>query len=212
MFFVIIYILAILPVLIILPTKVLGKKNFKKGKKIVICNHTSNFDPILLDFYLRKKIRFLGKKELFKNKFMAWIMKGLGVVKVDRGHADLTATKTILTLLKQNQTVGIFPQGTRSDEENLEIKNGVCMFAIKSKAPIVPMYIVKKPKLFRFNKILVGKPFELSEFYDQKLTKEILDKAGEKVVKSIESLKIMYEQHEQEKILKKQYKKIKKSK
>lgn len=214
MFFVILYILAILPILIMLPTRVIGKKHFKrKGKGIVICNHTSNFDGILLDFYLCKKIRFLGKKELFDNKFKAWIMKALGIVKVDRGHADITATKNVLKLLKDEKTVGIFPQGTRSDnQDDIEIKNGVCMFAIKSKAPITPMYIVKKPRVFSFNTILVGKPFELSEFYDQKITKEVLEQAGVKVSESIEQLKLAYEQRQQEKKLKKQYKKIKKSK
>ena len=211
--FVIMYILAALPILIFVPTRVFGRKNLVKGKSILICNHTSNWDAVMLDFYLRRRIRFLGKKELFSNKFKSWFIgRILGTVKVDRGHADIASTKTVLKLLKDNKSIGIFPQGTRSSNENMEIKNGVCLFAIKAKAPIVPMYIVNKPRLFRSNKILVGKPFELSEYYDQKITKEVLEEAGDKVLESIEELKKCYEQRQQEKALKKQYKKLKKSK
>ncbi len=210
--FIIAYILAALPLLIMIPTKVLGRKNLKKGKSILICNHTSNWDAVTLDFYLRKRIRFLAKKELFSSKFKGWFLgKVLGAVKVDRGQADITSTKNILKLLKEDKTIGIFPQGTRSSNENIEIKNGVCLFAIKSKAPIVPTYLVNKPHIFRRNTLLIGKPFELSEYYDQKITKEVLDEAGEKVLDSIEQLKKCYEQRQQEKALKKQYKKLKKS-
>lgn len=212
--FIIGYILVALPILLMLPTRVKGRKNLIKDKRnILICNHRSNFDAVLLDFYLRKRIRFLGKKELFENKFMGFLYgKVIGAVKINRGHADLTSVKTVLNLLKQEKTVGIFPQGTRvkGEQENIEIKNGVCLFAIKSKSPIVPTYIVKKPRLFSFNTILIGKPFELSEFYDVKLTKEVLDQAGDRVQASIEELKECYEKRLQEKALKKQYKKIKK--
>ncbi len=211
--FVLFYILVALPILIILPTRVFGRKNLIKGKSIIICNHTSNFDGPMLDFYLRRRIRFLAKKELFTTKTKKWFMTSvLGSVAVDRKQADLTATKNILKLLKEDKSVGIFPQGTRSSNDDMQIKNGVCLFAIKAKAPIIPVYILSKPKLFKRNKILIGKPYELSEYYDQKLTKEVMDEAGDKVLASIEQLKVCYDKYEQEKALNKEYKKLKKRK
>lgn len=53
--------------------------------------------------------------------------------------------------------------------------------AIKAKVPIVPMMIYKKPKPFRLNHILIGEPFELSEYYDRKLTEEDIREADEKL-------------------------------
>ena len=136
----------------------------------------------------------MSKKELFKNKFYAWILRGLGCIKIDRQNLDIAATKQVFQVLKDNKTLGIFPQGTRSQADDMEIKNGVCMFAIKSKTPIVPMYIKKKPKFLVFNKIYIGEPFELTEFYDQKLTKEVLDSAAKIVLAKFEELKLKSEE------------------
>ena len=66
------------------------------------------------------------------------------------------------------------------------------MLAIKAKVPIIPINIKKKPKLFRRNKIIIGKPFELKDFYDQKLNSDVLDKASEIVY---EELKKIYEEN-----------------
>ena len=152
-------------------------------------------DPILVYLKSNRKIHFLSKKELFKNKFFAWILRCLGCIKIDRQNLDINATKQVFKVLKENKTLGIFPQGTRSqDEDNMEIKNGVCMFAIKSKTPIVPMYIKKKPKFLVFNKIYIGEPFELTDFYDQKLTKEVLDAASQVVLAKFEELKLKSEE------------------
>ena len=59
------------------------------------------------------------------------------------------------------------------------------MLAIKTKTPIVPVWIKKKPRLFRINSVKFGKPFTLEEFYDEKLTSEVLSKAGDKIAKNL---------------------------
>ena len=190
--------IAFLPLTIFFPTIVRGRKNLVKGKAIFTANHRSNMDPIMVYLKANRKMYFVSKKELFKKKFASWYLKGLGCIPIDRGTTDITATKEILKTLKNNKTIGIFPQGTRSEDEDMEIKSGVCMFAIKSKAPIVPIYIKKKPKLFIFNTIYVGEPFELDKFYDQKLTKEVLDEAAKIVVEKFEELKTRYEKKKED--------------
>ena len=69
----------------------------------------------------------------------------------------------------------IFPEGTRNKtgtNELQEIKNGAELFAVKTKSPIVPTMIYKKSKIFRKTYLMIGKPFELQEFYDKRLTDE----------------------------------------
>ncbi len=184
--------IAFLPLTIFFPTIVRGRKNLKKGKAIFTANHRSNMDPVMVYLKANRKMHFVAKKELFENKFMSWLLKGLGCIRLDRQGTDINATKEILKTLKENKTLGIFPQGTRSKEEDMEIKSGVCMFAIKSKAPIVPIYIKKKPMFLVPNVIYVGEPFELDKFYDQKVTKEVLDEASAIVVEKFEQLKEKY--------------------
>ena len=203
-----------LPITIMLPTKVVGKvrKNKDKGV-IIVANHYSNYDAMLLDVKLKKRIRFLGKKELVKTKITKWFFeKVAGVVSIDRGSADIKATKQILQLLKENKTIGVFPEGTRNknEEDKFEAKNGVCMFAIKSKTPIVPVWLVKKPKLFRRNILLVGELFELSEFYNERLSQEVLNKASAVLTEKMLELKKAYEQQVLEKQIVKEMKKNKK--
>ena len=62
----ILFILVSLPILVCIPVKIFGKKNYnKKQSYIIVSNHQSNFDAIILNFYLGKRIRFIAKKELF---------------------------------------------------------------------------------------------------------------------------------------------------
>lgn len=174
------------------PTSFKGKKNIPKGRAVFICNHTSNIDVILVELSSWKKKYYLGKKELFKNKFVGGFLKSINTIPIDRNKADINAIKQSLKVLKNEKALVIFPEGTRNktDKELSSIKAGAAMFAIKSKSPIVPIWIKKRPKLFRFNTLRYGEPFTLNEFYDKKLDSETLSKAGEIITKKLLENKI----------------------
>lgn len=175
------------------PTRIIGKKNvIKKESAILICNHYSNNDILIVGVATSRKMHFLAKKELFKNRFIAWFMRKMGVIKVDRSIADLEAIKNSLKVLKNKELLTIFPEGTRNKEgDQLQgVKNGVCMLAIKSKCKIIPVNILRKAKFLKRNRILIGEPFELNKFYDQRLTSEILDNAGQIVYNKMKNLEI----------------------
>lgn len=170
-----------LPCWLLYPTLFLGKRNIPKGAAIIVANHRSNTDPAILAISTARSSKVLGKKELFKNKFFGFVLKCIGIIPVDRSKTDITAIKTSLKYLKRGKLLTIFPEGTRNKtEEDLSaLKSGACMLALKAKCPIVPVWIQKKPRLFRLNRIRFGKAFTLEEFYDKKLDKETLDAATE---------------------------------
>lgn len=181
-----------LPIRMLFPTKIIGKENIPKGACILSSNHTSNLDAVIFAVKTWEKKYYLAKKELFKNKLFGFFLKKLGAVKIDRQSNDVLAIKNCLKLLKDNKKLFIFPEGTRVHNENMElgeIKQGVAMFAIKAKVPIVPIFIVRQPKLFRRNKIFIGKPFTLEEFYSKRLDSEELGKAGEIVLAKMEEIR-----------------------
>lgn len=185
-------ILAALPVKILFPAKLIGKENIPKGSCIIASNHTSNTDSVLLIVNTWEKKFFLAKKELFKNKLFGWFIKHMGAIKIDRQSSDVGAIKKSLKVLKEGKKLVIFPEGTRTNNENMElgqVKHGVSMFAIKAKVPIVPMFINRKPKLFRRTKIYFGEPFTLEEFYAQKLDNENLENASQVVAKKMNELR-----------------------
>ncbi len=178
MLFVFLYILLYLPIKLFYPTKIIGKKNLPKDKGYILtCNHFSNLDPILLDIYLCKKIRYLAKKELFKKKFSAHCLKKLGAFPVDRQNADMSAYKFAIKTLKDKHTLGIFPEGTRNinEGEMLELKNGAIVFASKGDAVIVPMMLYRKPKFMRRNYLVIGEPFDIVAVDKRRLTQEEKD-------------------------------------
>ncbi len=181
-----------LPIRMLFPTKIIGKENIPKGACILSSNHTSNLDAVIFAVKTWEKKYYLAKKELFKNKLFGFFLKKLGAVKIDRQSNDVLAIKNCLKLLKNNKKLFIFPEGTRVHNENMElgeIKQGVTMFAIKAKVPIVPIFILRQPKLFRRNKIFIGKPFTLEEFYGRRLDSEELGKAGEIVLAKMEEIR-----------------------
>jgi len=173
------------------PTKIVGKNNLPKGAAILSCNHTSNFDAILIAVNTWEKKYYLTKKEWFQNKLIGWFMKKIGCIKIDRNSTDITAVKNCLKVLKDGKKLFIFPEGTRNKSEDLslgQVKQGVSMFAIKAKVPVVPMYISSRPRFCHRTKIVVGEPFELSEFYGQKANEEVLAKASEMVAEKMRVL------------------------
>lgn len=180
--------IAYIPLNILYPVKIIGKKNLPKGKAILSPNHTSNTDIALLIGNLFEKKYTLAKQELFKNKFKGGFLKIMGGIPVDRENPSISSMKKILSLLKKNKKVIIFPEGTRNGDiaqsgEIGETKNGIVLFAVKSKAPIIPIWISRKPRAFRKTKIIIGKPYELSDYYGKKLDEKTLKEAG-KIVNS----------------------------
>ena len=84
-------------------------------------------------------------------------------------------------VLKDGHKLAIYPEGTRNKtgtSELQDIKGGTVVFAVKAKCPIVPIMMLKKPRLFRRTKMIVGKPFTLEQFYGKKLTDDVIEEMG----------------------------------
>jgi len=181
-----------LPVRLSYPTKFIGKENIPKGACIIASNHTSNLDAVILAVNTWEKKYYVAKKELFKNKLVGSFLKSMGAIKIDRQATDITAIKNCMKVLKENKKLVIFPEGTRTNNQDMqlgEVKHGVAMFAIKAKVPIVPMFIAKKPKFWRRNRVMIGKPFTLEEFYGKKLDNDVLQQASEVVATKMNEIR-----------------------
>lgn len=165
---------------LIYPCKIHGKKNIpEKGTAaVLVCNHFRAIDCGFVARTYGKDMYFLAKKELFKNKFFAKMIKSYGAIPIDREKPDLKSLLLASKVLKEGHKLVVFPEGTRNKEntELQELKGGSAVFAVKAKCPIVPMMLNGKAKALRRTHLIVGEPFELSEFYDCKITPEITEK------------------------------------
>lgn len=117
----------------------------RSGPVIFAGNHTSMIDPPLLCCAL-SETRFpkgMGKKELFKNRLLAWFLLELGGFPVDRGGADLSALRGALEILEKGGSLMIFPEGTRvRPGETRPPKAGVSFLSSKGRAPVVPTRLI----------------------------------------------------------------------
>ena len=171
--------------------KVIGMENVPMDGKLVVCsNHTNNLDPIIISMYLPRKICWMGKKELFKNKIVAFIVRKVGVFPVNRDEVDIGAVKKALKILKEDRVLGIFPEGTRVKKLDLNnAKSGVSLLAIRSKSPVLPIYIESNYKLFSKIIIHIGEPIYLNEKVEGKPTPEQYSELSKYILSQIYSLK-----------------------
>lgn len=123
--------------------KVKNRYYLPKGKAIIVCNHTSNFDPILISLASLEELYFLAKKELFQvNRFFTWLIKTFNAISLDRTGIDLTALKKVEEVFKKDKKIVLFPEGTRSKNGKLgSFKEGAGFLALRFNVPIVPCYI-----------------------------------------------------------------------
>lgn len=169
-----------------------GEEHMPKEDGFVLCsNHMSNYDPLTVAAFIPREVRFIAKKELFRKRMMAKLLFSLGAFPVDRETTDMKAFKTAIKLLKNNEVLGIFAEGTRVKEgEAKAAKAGVAMFAFKAGVPIVPVAVSSTYRFRSTVHIRYGEPISLEEYQGQKLTTELMEEITEKVMEKIREMKV----------------------
>ncbi len=120
------------------------------GALIVACNHVTNWDVIPMQIALPRVIFFMGKAELFKFLPVDVVFRNCGAFPVYRGEKDAWAMRHARKVLEHGQTLGMFPEGTRSKGRGLGVaKTGTARLAIESNCPIVPMAITGSDEFFK---------------------------------------------------------------
>jgi 1-acyl-sn-glycerol-3-phosphate acyltransferase len=123
--------------------KMEGRENCPlDGPVIIAANHVTNFDAFPMQFAVPRAICYMGKAELF-NTPLDLILRVLCAFPVNRGEKDEWALRHAHKILAQGQTLGMFPEGTRSKGRGLAVaKTGTARMAIEMNCPIIPVTVV----------------------------------------------------------------------
>ena len=156
---------------LIFPYRVTGLQHLPADDRplIVCCNHISMVDPVfLLLAQKRADIYFMGKAELFRSEFSAWLLgKQFGSFPVSRGKGDMHALDRAEQLIAERKWMGIFPEGTRSKTGELgRFKSGAALLAAKTQAYVLPVAVTtknQKVKAFRRVTVSFGEPLSPAE-------------------------------------------------
>jgi 1-acyl-sn-glycerol-3-phosphate acyltransferase len=155
------------PTILLYRVRAVGLENVpREGPLVLAPNHFSQMDHFFVGVYLRRKIRFMAKSQLFGPPVLTYIYKHGGVFPVRRGHHDEEAFETVRQLLDQGEMLLVYAEGGRSRSGQLgEPKPGIGRIALEAGVPIVPVAIhgsaaVRRWKRLRFPKVTIefGEP------------------------------------------------------
>ena len=155
-----------------------GRENIPKDKNVILMgNHQCLLDPVTLALCARdREIHFMGKKELWNNRLLGGVFTQVHGFPVDRGNMDMGAIRTAMGVLKGGETLGIFPEGTRSRTGHmLPLLSGASMLALRSGCEVIPVYIDGRYKPFRRMTVRVGRAVEMDDLRAGRVTKESCD-------------------------------------
>lgn len=165
------------------PFRFYGNRKVKDGACVYVCNHYGLFDAVFPAATTWEGIHYLAKKENFEAPILGWLLGRVKAICANRDGNDVRAILDCFKCLKNGEKICIFPEGTRNktEAEMLPFHHGAAAIAIKCKTPILPIMMYKRPRFFRRTHVLIGEPFELTEYYDRKLTEADFAEADNKI-------------------------------
>ena len=168
------------------------------GPALIVCDHTSMGDPLVLLATAGRSIRFLMAKEIYAKSHISWVFRAFRCIPVQRGKRDIRAIRTMLDGLAEREVIGLFPEGGL-DRNRLDAGHlGVGYLAIKSGAPVIPASIVwdgphsvtsmlKTLLVPSKARIRYGKPLQFQQ--EVRPRKESLQLCTREIMKQIEALR-----------------------
>jgi 1-acyl-sn-glycerol-3-phosphate acyltransferase len=124
--------------------QVFGTENIpKQGGVLIVSNHQSVLDPVVLAVHLARPVSYIAKSELFEiSPIISWALRSMGGFPVHQGAADVGALKESIRRLDEGHILNLFPEGARTpDGEIGRMERGVALIERRAKVPIVPAAI-----------------------------------------------------------------------
>ncbi|MDR1616709.1 MAG: 1-acyl-sn-glycerol-3-phosphate acyltransferase [Syntrophomonadaceae bacterium] len=150
---------------LILGLKVKGSRHIPaRGRVLIVANHNSNWDPVLIAAAVWRPICYMAKSSLFKYAWSAKILRALNAFPVNRDGVDRQAMRDAQKILESEMILGIFPEGTRKNlGEPIKAKKGAALLAVRGKSPIVPIACIGARSIlpvgwFRKLTVVIGEP------------------------------------------------------
>jgi 1-acyl-sn-glycerol-3-phosphate acyltransferase len=150
-------------------SRIYGLEHFYPRGAILAANHTSYLDPPIVSVSWPEVVHFLARKTLFRSKLFGGFIRKLNTHPVTGESGDIQVMKLLVSLLEEGKKVVLFPEGTRSENGELQpIKPGIGLLVARSKSAIIPVYIHgayevwgrkrKLPRLFGKVRCVYGSP------------------------------------------------------
>ncbi len=129
--------------LVVYRVRCTGREHIPRaGGALVLSNHQSHFDPILVGLGSNRRMNYLARQTLFRFPPFRWLINSLDAIPLDREGLGLNGLKETLRRIKRGEMVLMFPEGTRThDGEVHALKPGFCALARRLNVPLVPVAV-----------------------------------------------------------------------
>lgn len=126
----------------------------RTGGVLILANHRSDCDPVVLQSFCPRHVYFMAKSELWDMKFVRRWLEYWRAFPVKRGEPDRGALKTAVELLRAGHAVCVFPEGELSETgEMLPLKPGVALIARQAKVPILCVGLTNTARIMPYGKV-----------------------------------------------------------
>ncbi len=110
------------------------------GRDAHLHNHQSNLDPIVVGCAFPRRSNYLAKKTLFDIWWLAWFLKQVDTIPIDREGMGVAGMKETLRRLRRNESVLLFPEGSRTRDGELQpLMSGFVALAKRVDLPLLPV-------------------------------------------------------------------------
>jgi len=121
--------------------RVFGTEHLPKGGALLICNHVSYVDALILQVACPRPIRFIAYEAFHRKWWLGWLLRIFGVIPISPYHAK-DAIRSTAQRLKEGEWVCIFPEGQITRTGNLlGLRKGFELMARQAGVPVVPVYL-----------------------------------------------------------------------
>ncbi len=121
--------------------RVRGLENVpKQGPALLVANHQSFLDPVMVGLQLKRPIRFLARTTLYRGPLIRFVFDKLCTIPLNRDSASTATIRQATAELRQGHLIGVFPEGTRSQDGRIgPLKPGFIALVRRAKVPVIPV-------------------------------------------------------------------------
>lgn len=147
------------------------EKNLFKGPSIIVCNHATYIDPIIVMVAAwNKRISFVATEDLYGTRIRSFFFNAIRCIKINKQNVSMQTFKNVQNIINHGHLVGIFPEGhIQTKDSNDHYKSGAVMFATLCNVPIIQIYIHKNKHWWQRQRVVISDKINVKDMINSKI-------------------------------------------